>query len=69
MQVTVIPIVDGALNNIQRLGKETRTVGDLEKNRDHQNYSIVKNIEKSSEGLKRLVVTQTLVKKIICLRW
>ena len=52
-------------NGPQRLGKGTGRVGNQRTNRDNPNKSITKigqNTEKSSEDLRRLVVTQTPVK-------
>ena len=47
------------------LGKKAGGIGYLETNRDNPNYCIVEigqNTEKSPGGLRRLTVTQTLVK-------
>ena len=63
MKVTVIPIILGALRTILKsLGKGPE---DFEIIGDYPNYSIIKinqNTEKSPGDLRRLAVTQTLVK-------
>ena len=61
MNVTVIPIVIGALGMISKgLVKKTEGVWNRKKSRDHPNYSIVKvgqNTEKSPGDLKKLAIT------------
>ena len=61
MQVTVIPIVIGALATIPKsLGKRVGRVGNQRISQDHPNYSIVEicqDTEKSPGDLRRLAVT------------
>ena len=61
MQVTIIPIVIGAFGTVTKgLG-----LGSWQTSGDHPNDSIIENgqnTEKSPGDLRRLVVTQTLVK-------
>ena len=48
----------------QKIGKETRGLGNKSTSGDHPNYSIIEigqNIEKNPEDLRRLAVTQTPV--------
>ena len=52
-------------NNPQRIAKGTTRVGNKRTNGDHPNYSIImigQNTEKSPGDLRRLAVSQTLVK-------
>ena len=63
MKITVIPIVHGVLGTILRcLPKGTGRVGNWRTCRDHRNYKIGQNTEKSPGDLRRLVLTQTLSK-------
>ena len=66
MEVTVIPIVVGALGTSSKgLVKRTGKLGNKRTRGDHPDYSIIKigqNTMKNPEGLKRLAVTQTPVK-------
>ena len=59
-----------ARNNPQRLGKETGRHGNRSRSRDQPNYSIVEvaqNIEKSPGDLRRLAISQTLLKNQLML--
>ena len=54
-----------ARSDPQRLCKRAGTVGNPRTNREHPNYSIIEigqNTEKRREVLRRLVVTQPLLK-------
>ena len=54
-------------NNLKRIGKGTGRHGNNRTSGDHPDYSIIKigqSTEKSPEDLRRLAVTQTLVKTI-----
>ena len=54
-----------ALNNLQRIGKETGRVGNKRTSGDNSNYRIIKidyNTEESSGNLRRLGVTHTPMK-------
>ena len=65
MKVTVIPIVNGALGRHTRIDKGTGGLGYKRTNGDHTNYSIIKvdqNTEKCPGDLRRLAVTQALVR-------
>ena len=66
MKVSIIPIVIGSFGTVTKgLLKGLEDYGSWRTNGDHPNYSIVENnlnTEKSLGHLRRLVVTQTLVK-------
>ena len=52
-------------NSFQALGKESSSIGNQRKNKDHTHHTITEigyNTEKSSEDLRRLAVTQTPLK-------
>ena len=62
-EVTVTPIVIGALYTPQRIDKKTGRLGDKSTNGDHSKYSIIKisqNNEKSPGDLRALAVTEIL---------
>ena len=65
--ITMAPILSGALGTItERLVEKMEDLGKKRGFRNPPGYSIVKiyqNTEKSSGDLRRLVITQTLVKK------
>ena len=63
MKVTIIPIVIGVLGTVTK--GLLKGVGNKRTNGDHPNYCIIEigqNTEKSPRDLKRLAVTQSLVK-------
>ena len=66
MKMKVIPIVIGALGTIlKKIGKRTGGLVNKKTIGDHTNYNIIKigqNTEKSPGNLRRLAVTQTLMK-------
>ena len=66
MQVTIIPIVIGAFGTVtEGLLKGTGGLGSWWTSGDHPNYYIIENsqnTEKSPGDLRRLAITQTLVK-------
>ena len=66
MTMTIIPIVIGVLGTVtKRLKKGTEGLGGKRTSGDHPNYCIIKigqNTEISPGDLRRLAVTQTLVK-------
>ena len=66
VRITETQIVIGALGIVHKdLGRVDGRVGNPKMNRHHPNYSmneIGQNTEKSPGGLRRLAVTQTLVK-------
>ena len=65
MKVTVIPVIVGTLGTVSNGKEKIERIGNQRKNRDHLDHSIVKigkNIQKSRLDLRRIAVTQTLVK-------
>ena len=63
MKVTVIPIIIGALGTVTK--RLIQGHNDLEIRGVHPNYSIIKigqNTEKSPGNLRRLAITQTVVR-------
>ena len=65
MKAKMIPSVISAFSSHQRIGKGIGGLGIWQTSGDHPNYSNIKigqNTEKSHIDLRRLAVTQTLVK-------
>ena len=62
IRVTLILIVDDALRTVFKARKKDWEIGKKRKNRDLPDHGIVKIGQKSLGELKRLVVTQILVK-------
>ena len=64
--MTEIPIIIVALETVRKIF-ETRKTGNQRKNREHRDYSIIKNYQNTEQNfgdLKRFAVTHTPVKNL-----